>query len=39
MNYAIFKYILKGSTSYEAGNEEYQGSWVNDLMEGYGVYK
>ena len=22
--------IHKGSTSYEAGNEEYRGSWVND---------
>jgi len=28
-----------GSTSYEAGNEEYRGSWHEDKMQGFGVYK
>jgi hypothetical protein len=28
-----------GATSHEKGNEEYSGNWVNDKMEGYGVYK
>jgi hypothetical protein len=28
-----------GTTSSEGGAEEYQGGWVNDRMEGYGVYK
>ena len=28
-----------GTTVYEKGNEEYNGNWVKDKMEGYGVYK
>ncbi|KAL4477729.1 hypothetical protein ABPG72_018903 [Tetrahymena utriculariae] len=31
--------IFQGSTSYEAGNEEYRGSWQEDKMHGFGVYK
>ncbi|EGR29752.1 MORN repeat protein, partial [Ichthyophthirius multifiliis] len=31
--------IFQGSTSYEAGNEEYRGSWEDDQMNGFGVYK
>jgi len=28
-----------GTTAHEKGNEEYRGTWVEDKMEGYGVYK
>lgn len=30
---------LFSSTSYEAGNESYRGSWFEDHMDGYGVYQ
>lgn len=31
--------ITVGNMSYEKGNEEYKGSWVEDKMEGYGTYR
>ena len=31
--------IHAGTTVYEKGNEEYNGNWQHDKMEGYGVYK
>lgn len=30
--------VHAGSTAHEKGNEEYRGSWVEDKMEGYGIY-
>lgn len=31
--------IHAGTTAHEKGNEEYRGSWVEDQMDGYGIYK
>eukprot|EP01017_Pseudomicrothorax_dubius_P043936 TRINITY_DN7385_c0_g1_i1.p1 TRINITY_DN7385_c0_g1~~TRINITY_DN7385_c0_g1_i1.p1 ORF type:complete len:297 (+),score=90.66 TRINITY_DN7385_c0_g1_i1:313-1203(+) len=31
--------IHAGTTSNEAGNEEYRGSWKEDKMDGFGVYR
>lgn len=31
--------VHAGATAHEKGNEEYSGSWVDDKMNGYGVYK
>ena len=31
--------IHAGTTAHEKGNEEYRGTWVEDKMEGYGIYK
>lgn len=30
--------ITVGNMSYEKGNEEYKGSWVEDEMSGFGTY-
>lgn len=31
--------IHAGTTAHEKGNEEYRGTWFEDKMEGFGIYK
>ena len=38
-NILIFSICFAGTTAHEQGNEEYRGTWVEDKMNGFGVYK